>query len=128
MPAGRPTKYTPEALQKAIDYVDGGYEALEHEIPSHVGMAIHLGVSSKTMYEWAKDDNKEEFRNILAKCMDNQQHVLINKGLSNKFNAQITKLVLGKHGYHEKIDQENTGKDGGAIEHKWTIEVVEAKE
>jgi hypothetical protein len=128
MPAGRPSKYTPEALQKAAEYVDGGYEALAHEIPSHVGMAIHLGVSSKTMYEWAKDDNKEEFRNILAKCMDNQQHVLINKGLSNKFNAQITKLVLGKHGYHEKIDQENTGKDGGAIEHKWTIEVVEAKE
>ena len=126
MPAGRPSIYTLELIEKAQEYLDGGYETLEHEIPSHVGLSVVLGVTRKTLYHWAKEDNKPEICDILDKIMAKQEITLINKGLSNKFNAQITKLVLGKHGYHEKVDTEQSGPGGGAIEHKWTVEVVEA--
>jgi hypothetical protein len=36
---------------------------------------------------------------------------LVNKGLNNTFNAAITKLVLGKHGFHDKMDQDLTSSD-----------------
>jgi hypothetical protein len=50
---------------------------------------------------------------------------LIAKGLSGDFNSAIAKLVLGKHGYHDRV--ESTGADGGPIQNKWTIEIVDAK-
>ena len=41
-----------------------------------------------------------------------QQLTLLNGGLSNTFNSAITKLVLGKHGYHDKMDQDISSTDG----------------
>ena len=32
-------------------------------------------------------------------------------GLNNTFNSAITKLVLGKHGYHDKMEQDITSSD-----------------
>jgi len=128
MPAGRPSTYTTELIEKAQAYLDGGYESLGHEIPSHAGLSVHLGVTRKTLYHWAKEEDKPEFCDILDRIMTKQQMVLVMKGLSNKFNAQITKLILGKHGYHDKVDQENTGKDGGPIRFaNATDEEIEAK-
>jgi hypothetical protein len=42
--------------------------------------------------------------------MQVQSKTLVNNGLNNTFNSAITKLVLGKHGYHEKMDQDITTK------------------
>lgn len=93
-------------------------------IPSVVGMAVALNVCEATLYAW---DNEEhpEFLGILKKIKSKQCQVLINKGLSGDFNSAITKLVLGKHGYHDRV--ESTGADGGPIENKWTVEIVSAK-
>ena len=30
-----------------------------------------------------------------------------NKGLKNEYNAQLVKLLLGKHGYHDKSENTN---------------------
>jgi len=35
----------------------------------------------------------------------------VNKGLNNTFNSAITKLVLGKHGFHDKMDQDIISSD-----------------
>ena len=35
--------------------------------------------------------------------------MLLNKGIRGEFNSNITTLVLGKHGYHKKVDTELTG-------------------
>ena len=41
-----------------------------------------------------------------------QQLTLINGGLNNTFNSAITKLVLGKHGFHDKMEQDISSSDG----------------
>ena len=101
MPGGRPTKYTEEFLEIARryleNYADGG-----HVIPSISGLAVVSEVRRSTLYAWAEEEGKEEFSDILAKILAKQESLLINKGLTSEFNSNITKLVLGKHGYHEK--------------------------
>ena len=37
-----------------------------------------------------------------------QEFKAMNGGLTNTFNAQIVKLLLGKHGYHDKVDSDHT--------------------
>lgn len=124
MPAGRPTKYTPELLKKAHHYLDEGWK-VEDVIPSHVGLALELDITRKTLYEWAADEKKQEFSDILDRILIKQQRVLIKNGLDNTFNSNITKLVLGKHGFHDKQDTELTGKDGGPLTSKLVFEVVD---
>ena len=105
MPAGRPTKYTPELIEAAHAYVNGGWEEEGDLIPSHAGLAVTIGVSRDTLYDWNSNPEKQEFSDILAKCNILQERKLLNGGLSGSFNAQITKLALGKQGYSDKIDQ-----------------------
>lgn len=109
MAGGRPTTYTKEMLIKAHEYVDI-YETVDDKIPSIVGLCKYIERSKTCVYDWAKEEGKEEFSDILAKIQETQQQVLINKGLSGDFNSNITKLVLGKHGYHER--KELSGPEG----------------
>jgi len=108
MAGGRPSHYTPELLAKCYEYLDS-YEDEGDVIPSHSGMFLYTGISKTCGYDWAKDEGKEEFADILDRCKLMQHQVLINKGLANEFNSNITKLVLGKHGYHDKQDLETKG-------------------
>jgi len=117
MPAGRPTKYTQELLDKCYAYLDQWRE-LGDMIPSHEALQEYIGISSTCLYDWAKAEDKKEFSDILEQILIKQRRELINKGLSNDFNSNITKLVLGKHGYHEKQDQNIGGQPGNPIEHK----------
>lgn len=126
MPAGRPTDYTPELVEKARDYLETYESTYEHRIPSVAGLAKVLGKSRDTLYDWAKQEDKQEFSNILRQIVSNQEFVLLDKGLGNEFNAAITKLALGKHGYHEKQDRELSGPGGGPVENKWTVEFINA--
>ena len=105
----RPTKYSQEIVEKARAYIND-YEMYGDMIPSIEGMAEHLGLHRDTLYDWARQESKE-FSDILGKLLQKQQKVLINKGLSNKFNSAITKLVLGKHGFHDKMDQDIISSD-----------------
>ena len=124
MPGGRPSKLTPEAVEKSLDYLQN-FEKHGDAIPSIVGLAVVLDVVEATLYNWDCEDNPE-FLGILSKIKAKQHQVLITKGLTGDFNAAITKLVLGKHGYHERVEQ--SGPDGGAIktDNTWTIKVVDA--
>jgi hypothetical protein len=116
----RPSEYTPEIAAQAWDYLETYESKYGDAIPSIVGLACAINRSDTTLYNWDKED-KPEFFGILAAIKEKQQKVLLNKGLTGDFNAAITKLVLGKHGYHDKQDTELTGKDGGAV--ATTIEV-----
>jgi len=100
--AGRPTKYNPEIVQAAKDYITD-YESHGHVMPSVVGMAIVLNVGKSTLYDWS-DDEEKEFSDILSKCLDNQEFTLLNKSLKNEINSNIAKLALGKHGYSDKTE------------------------
>jgi hypothetical protein len=104
MAGGRPTKYCQEIVDAAWEYIEN-YKEHEDVIPSHAGLACVLNLNKSTLYDWAQDPEKE-FSNILAKCNQKQEKVLLNGGLSGDFNAAITKLALGKQGYSEKIEND----------------------
>jgi hypothetical protein len=71
-------------------------------------MANWLGVNIDTLYEWAKVH--PEFSDVLDELNQKQQEKLIDHGLAGNYNANIAKLVLGKHGYHDKSETEHSGQ------------------
>jgi hypothetical protein len=105
MAGGRPTSYTEEVLTSAYDYL-ANYKDNDEVIPTVVGLCRHIGRGKTTVYNWAaeKTDEKAEFRDILEAIEENQHIGLVNGGLSNAFNPTITKMMMTKHGYSEKID------------------------
>lgn len=118
---GRPTDYSPEMLTAAEYYlksrkdeetVKGSDErpvyGIRVKLPTIEGLAVWLGVSRDTIYEWEK--HHEEFSDILGRLRAEQADKLINNGLSGDYNSTIAKVLLTKHGYRE--GQEITGKDG----------------
>ena len=104
-PVGRPSKYTPELLEECRKYLKD-YNTL----PSIAGLAIRLDVARDTLQAWANDEDKPEFSDIYAKLMAMQEDELIRNGLMGHFNASITKMILTKHGYSDKVDA--TSSDG----------------
>ena len=107
MPGGHPTTCTQEIADKAREYIEN-YATYGDMIPSVVGMAIEIKVSRSTLYKWA-EDNQFGFSHILEECNTSQHRILVNGGLGNTMNSNITKLVLGKHGFHDKQDIEHGG-------------------
>lgn len=107
---GRPTKYTPELLRKAAEYLED-YETYGDVIPSVAGLAQVIDVTRDRLHVWANDKNKKEFKYMMLKLKSIQEAALLSGGLSSKFNPTITKLVLSKHGYHDN-PQANQGSAG----------------
>ena len=103
----RPTKYGQEIVTKAQHYLDN-YGEYGHKIRSSAGLALVLGLSRVTLRLWSKDEDKKEFLGILEAINQKQECVLLDNGLDGTFNSTITKLVLGKHGYHDRLPQGDT--------------------
>lgn len=101
MPAGRPTKYTPELIKAAWAYLDN-YEAAGDVVPSVVGLALDIGISEETAYTWAKEEGKEEFSDILTRVKNSQQRFLLSGSLTGGYNPVIAKMMLSKHGWVEE--------------------------
>ena len=124
----RPSEYNDEVLVIANEYLDNFKTEYGHAIPSLVGLAKVLKKSRECLYNWARDEDKKEFSDILEKINTDQEFELMNGGLNGDLNPAITKLALGKHGYSDKQQQEISGPDGKPQEHKWSIEVVDKTE
>ena len=111
-------------MAKAQAYLEGYWQELGHATPHLAGLATHLGVSRKTLYNWR--DANEEFLHILDSLMAVQESTLWNNGLNGTFQPTLVKLMLTKHGYSDR--QEVSGVDGGPVEidteNRITIEVV----
>lgn len=127
MPAGRPTLYTPELIEKARKYIDGQWEIEGDAIPSIAGLAVYLGTSRETLRAWQHDDDKEQFSAMLGVMLSKQENILLSKGLTNEHNPTITKLVLSKHGYSDKVEQNHTSSDGSMTPKPSRIELVAPK-
>jgi len=125
MSTGRPTKYSKEMLEKTRDYLNR-YEAFGDAVPSAAGLAVVLGVARSTLYTWASDPDKSEFSDMLDAINAVQERVALSKGLNNEFNATIVKLLLAKHGYHDKQSLEHSGPEGGEIKAGITVRFVKA--
>lgn len=102
MAGGRPTKYSLELLELAKSYIDN-FEPTETELmPMICGLAMHMNISRDTIYDWASQEDKAEFSDIVDRVMEKQEAMLFAGGLSGNFNASITKLALTKHNYSDK--------------------------
>lgn len=97
---------------KAAAYAGGGWEKDGDVIPSVVGLAIAIGITKSTCYEWAKDENKTAFSDILTRVEQIQERKLLQGGLAGGFNPAVTKMILTKHGYSDKLEQAHTSPDG----------------
>lgn len=118
----RPTKYNEiETCKAALQYL-GEFEMKSNErstftlrnavTPSLVGLALHLEIANSTLDAWKADEEKERFSGICSVVMQIQHEILVSGGLSNTFNAQITKMMLTKHGYSDKQEIDHGSSDG----------------
>jgi hypothetical protein len=111
MPVGRPTLYTKKLVDAAWKYANGGWQEAGDPVPSVAGLACEIGVRRETCHAWAKDESKE-FSNILGEIAAIQERYLLKGGLEGDFNPSITKMMMTKHGYSDRVEQDLTTSDG----------------
>jgi hypothetical protein len=109
---GQPTKYTPEIIDEINKYLA---EAVPEnmQIPTVEGIALKLGISKDTLYEWAKVH--PEFSDALGKLKMMQKQALITTGIfgGKEINQTIVALLLKvNHDMVEKsaVDVTSGGK------------------
>lgn len=117
---GRPSKYTPELLEAANDYLVNHLNDGD-PVPTIAGLAIVLGVRRETLHVWAKEEGKEEFSNTLEQIMAKQERGLVNGGLTGDLNPTIVKLMLANHGYSEKSDVNLGGQGDNPVKTEHTV-------
>jgi len=132
---GRPPKYNKETSVEAVRLymescgdkyqecnvytVDGEVSLDENQkprtktekkvtLPSIAGLAIFMGISRDTVYDWK--GKYPDFSDIIEELLTMQERFLVEGGVSGSYNPMISKLILTKHGYADK--QEVTGADG----------------
>ena len=109
MSGGRPTKYNDEVLAKAKEYLEA-WEELGDYIPQLAGLSEHCQISETSRKKYEAEN--EEFATVCARVRARQQRVLINKGLSRQSEASLSKLLLMKHGYSDRVEQDVKSSDG----------------
>ena len=98
-PSGRPTKYTPDM----IDRLEGYMRNCQDDLPSKAGFAIFVGVHVNTMDNWGR--KYPEFLWALERLHTLQHAELLDKGLAGEYNSTICKLLLiNNHGYGKRRD------------------------
>lgn len=127
MPAGRPTVYSNDTLKMARGYLTT-FKDMGDVVPSIAGLACVLGVTRETCRAWGNDPAKAEFSAILDELLQRQERELLNNGLAGNFNAPITKMMLSKHGYSDKIEQDNTSSDGSMTPQVIERVIIQAKD
>jgi hypothetical protein len=130
---GRPSKLTPEVIEKAWEYIDwvqseeamipvkdiyaDGIVVGQHKVPqcpNLAGLACYLKVARETLYEWGK--NNEEIRHIIKEVQSLQENLLVKEGLSGRFNSQVTNRILAaKHDYKDKSDVTSNDQPLGVV-------------
>ncbi len=116
---GRPTSYSQTIVNQALKYLDDYQTEHQHPFPSLVGLCKVLGRGKTTFYRWWKEDkDKPEWGDIMETLNEIQELVLLNKSSIGALHPTIAALILGRHGYHKKVDNELSGPGGGPIQSK----------
>lgn len=121
MPAGRPTKFKPEFCDLIIKVAEEGGWLAE--------MAEACDVHRNTMDVWAKEH--PEFLEALMRAKQKAQAWFEKTGrvsmFADKFNAGLwAKQMAARHPeeYSEKVRNEHSGPNGGAIQTDSRMEIV----
>ena len=108
---GRPSKLTPEIVEKAWEYIANTTSVAVNAgglLPTKERLGLTLKVSRETLYKWA--ESNEDFSDILATIDQMQADMLLQNSLVGRYNPTIAKLILSKHGYVEKTEQDQNVK------------------
>lgn len=93
-------------LEGCKDKFDRKNDIKEAKLPTDFGLALYLGVSRSTLYEWEKKNQK--FAAVLERLNNRQADELIQKSLSGHYKSQKTVgALLSKHGIVEKTETDN---------------------
>ena len=123
MGAGRPTDYKPGVIDQINEYLLGAVPE-NQKIPTIEGIALKLGVSRNTLYEWAKIH--PEFQDTLEEMRVRQKEALIEIGIfgGKEINATIVALLLKVN--HDMIETERKQIVGPANE-ELKIHIIQDK-
>ena len=133
----RPTKYTPDMIDKVDDYLEitqdeykdyiksetiwanstwrSKEQKINVKLPTLEWFAKFIWVHTDTLVEWRKQ--YPNFSVALDKILREQKTRLLDKWLNGDYNPTIAKLILSaNHGMKETTVQEQTGKDGWPIQ------------
>lgn len=110
------TTYSAAMLAKAKAYVASyksqrieersGGPLSEEAVPTIAGLALHLGKSRPTIYNWAKEKGRDAFKAVLEEIELMQEVHLVTGGLRGDFNPSVAKMMLGRHGYSDATKSE----------------------
>lgn len=107
---GRPTDYTPDIIKEINKYLQ---EAIPQnmKIPTVEGIALKLGISKDTLYEWAK--RYPEFSDALSVLKMKQKEALTEIGIfgGKEINATIVALLLKVN--HDMVETQKTDITSG---------------
>lgn len=126
MPAGRPSMYDEAFCAKVMELGDGGASVVE--------MAYEIGVCRNTLDNWAAEH--EEFLTAFTRAKAASQVWWERKGrtgmerAANEFQGGIWSRNMAARfpdDWRETTRQEQTGKDGGAIQNITRIELIGVK-
>lgn len=106
---GRPTKLTPELIGIAINYLaDTSVMGVHALLPTIEGLALRLDISRDTLYSWERENR--EFSYIISQLRQAQAEKIIQNAMIGRYNPNISKLLLSKHGYIEQSDVTSGGQ------------------
>ena len=121
MPAGRPTDYKQAYADEVLSHLADGYT-----LASFGGI---IGVSRDTIYEWAKVH--AEFSDAIKKGRAKGQHLWEQRlstqamtGAGNTAAIIFAMKNLYQDDWADKIINEQIGKDGGPIQHRFEVSFV----
>lgn len=83
---------------------DGFDFKLKVKLPSIEGYALYVGFTLETIYVWEK--KYRLFSDIIKDLRQRQVEKLLEWGISWKYNPVITRLLLSKHWYVEKVESD----------------------
>ncbi len=99
---GRPDKISDWHVKRAKEYASGAWSKDGSVVPTLEGMAKYLDLSRQSLYE------ASELSYTVEQMQRDQASIVLNRGLTGEFNANIAKLILSaKHGYREQSEQLN---------------------
>lgn len=104
-----PSKFSDSIVALGRAYV-ASMESKEGGVPTVQGLCRAMNIGTSTLDEWRKEPEKWAIADLHARVMSAQHDRLVEGGLTKVFDAQITKLMLMKHGYNDRVDQ--TSSDG----------------
>ena len=114
MPAGRPLKFdSVEELQKAIDVFFADCDSKE-EPYTITGLALALDTSRRVLCEY---EERDQFSNAIKRAKLRVENYC-EKRLHTASSPTGPIFALKNFDWSDKVQNEHTGKDGGAIRHE----------